>query len=133
MLCATVSAELDAGVRIVRTDDRVVVLCPYWSATPYELLVIPRAHEAHLADASPGDLVAVGHALRDALAALTDLVGDVAYNLVFHSAPHHAEGPFHWHVHALPRLTSAAGFEAGTGVLINIVAPEQAATQLRDG
>lgn len=133
VLCATVSAELDAGVRIVRTDDRVAVLCPYWSATPYELLVIPRAHEAHLADAAPGDLVAVGRALRDALAALTDLVGDVAYNLVFHSAPHHADGPFHWHVHALPRLTSAAGFEAGTGVRINIVAPEQAATQLRDG
>jgi UDPglucose--hexose-1-phosphate uridylyltransferase len=131
VLCATVTAELDAGVRVVGFDDRVVVLCPYWSATPYELLVIPRTHETHLAEAAPGDLVAVGRALRDALATLTALVGDVAYNLVAHSAPHHADGPFHWHVHALPRLTSVAGFEAGTGVLINIVAPEQAATQLR--
>ncbi len=29
--------------------------------------------------------------------------------------PHHHEGPFHWHVHIVPRLTSLAGFEQGTG------------------
>ena len=50
---------------------------------------------------------------------------------MFHTAPHHSTDRFHWHVHVLPRLTSAAGFEAGTGVLINIVAPEQAAADLR--
>ena len=65
------------------------------------------------------------------LARLQGLVGDVAYNLVFHTAPHHDDAVFHWHVHVLPRVTSTAGFEQGTGVLINIVAPEQAAEQLR--
>jgi galactose-1-phosphate uridylyltransferase len=30
-----------------------------------------------------------------------------------------------------PKLTTAAGFEAGTGVLINIVPPEQATEELR--
>ena len=44
--------------------------------------------------------------------------------------PHHHEGPFHWHVHIVPRLTSLAGFEQGTGVMINIVAPELAARHL---
>jgi UDPglucose--hexose-1-phosphate uridylyltransferase len=133
VLCSTVGAEEAEGDRVVHADDRVVVVCPYWSATPYELLVIPRRHEPHLAGAHPTDLVAVGRAVRDALAGLDDLLGDVPHNLVFHSAPHHAEGLFHWHVHVLPRLTSVAGFEAGTGVLINIVAPEQAAAQLRAG
>jgi hypothetical protein len=33
-------------------------------------------------------------------------------------------------VHVLPRLTSTAGFEQGTGVLINIVSPEVATQQL---
>jgi len=131
LLCTTDASERDEHRRVVSADDKVVVLCPYWSATPYEMLVLPRHHEAHLADADPGDLVAVGRAVRDCLAALERLVGDVAYNLVFHSAPHQGEGLFHWHVHVLPRLTSVAGFEAGTGVLINIVAPERAAAQLR--
>jgi galactose-1-phosphate uridylyltransferase len=30
----------------------------------------------------------------------------------------------------LPKVTTRAGFELGTGVLINIVAPEQAAADL---
>jgi UDPglucose--hexose-1-phosphate uridylyltransferase len=131
LLCTTVAEEEAAGHRVVLADDRVVALCPYWSATPYELLVVPRHHEPHLAEAAPVDLVAVSRAVRDVLGALGRLVGDAAYNLVFHTAPHDSADRFHWHVHVLPRLTSVAGFEAGTGVLINIVAPETAAADLR--
>ena len=131
VLCTTVAEEEAAGHRVLLADERVMVVCPFWSATPYEMLVIPRTHEAHLAHAAPTDLVAVSRAVRDSLAALARLVGDAAYNLVFHTAPHRSTDRFHWHVHVLPRLTSVAGFEAGTGVLINIVAPEQAADDLR--
>lgn len=131
LLCTTVDEEERAGHRVVHLDDDVAVICPFWSATPFEMLVVPRTHEGRLDRAHPGDLVAVGRAVRDALAALDDLVHDAAYNLVFHTAPHHSPDRFHWHVHVLPRLTSVAGFEAGTGVLINIVAPEDAAAQLR--
>lgn len=131
VLCTTLMEEEAAGHRVLLADERVVVVCPFWSATPYEMLIVPRHHEGHLAHATPADLVSVSRAVRDALAALVRLVGDVAYNLVFHTAPHRSTDPFHWHVHVLPRLTSVAGFEAGTGVLINIVAPEQAAADLR--
>lgn len=130
LLCDTVTEELVADHRVVSADERVLVICPFWSGVPYEMLVVPRRHEAHLARAAPPDLVAVGRALRDALARLQRLLGDAAYNLVFHTAPHRDGGGFHWHVHVLPRLTSTAGFEQGTGVLINIVAPESAADQL---
>ena len=81
-------------------------------------------------NASPADLVAVGKALKVALGSLRDVVGDVAYNLVFHSAPYRAPEPYHWHVHVVPKLTTVAGFELGTGVLINIVNPEEAAIEL---
>ena len=131
LLCATAAEEQRARHRLVHADDDVVVVCPFWSATPYEMLVLPTAHQAHLDQAQPGDLVAVGRAVRDVLAVLGRAVGDVAYNLVVHTAPHHSEAGYHWHVHVLPRITSVAGFEAGTGVLINIVAPEDAAGQLR--
>ena len=104
---------------------------PYWSGVPFEMLVIPREHGAHLAKAEPRDLAGVGHALRDVLGKLRRAVGDVAYNVVFHTAPHHhRDEHYHWHVHVVPRLTSVAGFEQGTGVLINIVAPELAAQLL---
>ncbi len=130
LLCTMVEAESRAGHRTVVEDERAIVVCPYWSGTPYEMLVVPRTHDVHLETTAPADVVGVGRALRDALRLLKAKVGDVAYNLVFHTAPHHHEGPFHWHVHVVPRLTSLAGFEQGTGVMINIVAPELAARHL---
>ena len=131
LLCTVAQAELEAGHRVVFADERVVLLCPFWSASPYEMLVVPREHGEHLTDASPKDLVAVGRAVRDGLATVRELMGHVSYNLVFHTAPHHHPGDFHWHVHVNPRITSVAGFEQGTGVMINIVPPEQAAAHLR--
>lgn len=131
LLCTVAEAEIDVGHRVVYSDERVVLLCPYWSAAPYEMLVIPRGHHEHLTAASPKELVAVGKSIRDGLLRLRSVVGEVAYNLVFHTAPHNHPGAFHWHVHLTPRLTSVAGFEQGTGVMINIVAPEIACEQLQ--
>lgn len=133
LLCTTMDAELGAGLRVIFADDRVVVICPFWSASPYEMLVIPRHHGAHLHHATTEDLVAVGKALRSALGTLNDCIGDVAYNLVFHSSPYRGGEPYHWHAHIWPKATSRAGFELGTGVAINIVAPEHAAEDLRVG
>jgi UDPglucose--hexose-1-phosphate uridylyltransferase len=133
LLCTMLEAEVRAGHRLVAEDDRVVIVCPFWSGAPYEMLVVPRSHEVHLQDAGPADVVAVGRAVRDALRVLRAKVGDISYNLVFHTAPHHHEGPFHWHVHVIPRLTSLAGFEQGTGVMINIIAPETATQHLTGG
>ncbi len=130
LLCTMAEAEHQVAHRVISDDDKVLVVCPYWCGAPYEMLVMPRTHEVHLENTSPSDIVAVGRAIRDALALLRAKVGDASYNLVFHTAPHHHEGPFHWHVHIVPRLTSLAGFEQGTGVMINIVAPELAARHL---
>jgi UDPglucose--hexose-1-phosphate uridylyltransferase len=130
LLCTTVDAEENVNHRVVYADERVLVICPFWSGAPYEMLVVPRNHGPHLHHSSQADLVAVGRALRIALARLRDVVGDIAYNLVFHSAPYRAPEPYHWHVHVVPKLTTVAGFELGTGVLINIVNPEEAAHEL---
>ena len=131
LLCTTIQAEEAEGYRVIHADDRVVVVCPFWSATPYEMLVVPRHHTPHLYRSGTEDLVAVGLALKSSLGQLREVVGDVAYNLVFHSAPYRVNDPFHWHVHVWPKATTRAGFEMGTGVAINIVNPEQAADQLR--
>jgi UDPglucose--hexose-1-phosphate uridylyltransferase len=38
---------------------------------------------------------------------------------------------FLWHIRILPRLTTPAGFELGSGMSINTVLPEEATTYLR--
>lgn len=131
LLCTTIEAEVSTAERVVLENDDVVVVCPFWSGAPYELLILPREHSLHLQDASDTALEAVGRGLRDAIALLHRSLGDVAFNLGIHTSPHHHTGEYHWHVHVWPNLVTQAGFERGTGVMINIVAPEDAAAQLR--
>ncbi len=133
LLCAVADAEEEADRRIVFADDRVVVVAPFWSGAPYELLMIPRAHGPHLFRADEADLAAMGASVQVALMALGDRLGDVAYNLLFHSAPYRVSGDYHWHVHLIPQVTTVGGFELGSGVRINIVSPERAAAELRAG
>jgi len=130
-LCRAVVVEESEGIRVVGADDRAVALSPFWAGSPFELVVVPRRHVARLDEGDDADLGAVGGLVRDALGSIRLVLGDVAYNLVFHAAPHHHDDAFHWHVHVLPRTSTIAGFEQGTGVLINTVAPEDAAEQLR--
>ncbi len=95
---------------------------------------MPKAHCAHLAGSAYDDIAAVGRVLRTVLARLRHTAGDVAHNVVFHTAPHHhRDDRFHWHVHVVPRVTSVSGFEQGSGVVINIMAPELAAEKLTAG
>lgn len=131
LLETMIEAELVAEDRIVIANDDAVVLCPFASGVPYEMLIAPRDQAAHLQDASEQSLAAVGIALRDAVAYLNRALGDVAYNLGIHTAPHQHSGDYHWHIHVWPQITTQAGFERGTGVLINIVSPEQASDTLR--
>ena len=75
LLCTAVDAEENVSHRVVYADERVLVICPFWSGAPYEMLVIPRAHGPHLHHSPPADLVAVGRALKVALGSLRDVVG----------------------------------------------------------
>ena len=67
--------------------------------------------------------------------AQTLLIAQVGLGLLLLSdhrrAPHHHGGSYHWHAHIWPKLFTNAGFERGTGVLINITPPELAAQELR--
>ncbi|MGH3101704.1 MAG: galactose-1-phosphate uridylyltransferase, partial [Thermoleophilia bacterium] len=52
-------------------------------------------------------------------------------NMWVRTAPRDAER-FCWHLELLPRLAQLAGLEIGTGVHLNVLAPEDAARRLRD-
>jgi UDPglucose--hexose-1-phosphate uridylyltransferase len=131
VICTTIEAELATGERVVFAGDDVVCIAPFWSGAPFELLLMPRRHELHLQDADPESVGAMGRAIRDAVAHLEAAVGDLAYNIGVHTAPHQHAGQYHWHVHLWPNLVTSAGFERGTGVMINVMPPERAAETLR--
>lgn len=125
-LCAAVERDGDGDLAVVRGD--VAGWCPWWSGVPFEVLLAPRAHEPRFERSAW--LGAAALALRDTLARLERALGDPAYNVVVHTAPEPSTPDYHWHVHLWPRLTRPAGFEYGTGILVNVVVPEAAAESL---
>jgi UDPglucose--hexose-1-phosphate uridylyltransferase len=128
------SAAAFADDRKYRIDDEqgpVAVWCPPASPTPFtlRLALVDGGSRFDLIDDDSARAVGVG--LRDALAALRHTLGDVAYNVVIETAPRDDKREFHWWVDIVPRVTVAAGFEIGTGLTVNTVAPADAAEALR--
>lgn len=117
------------GLAIV--DGPAPVWSPFAAFVPYGMRVAHRSTRARFDEATDAEIGVVAIALRDALAALHGVLGEAPYNVVFRTAPPGPAGEFHWHVDVLPRTTLVAGFEEGTGLLVNVVAPEQAAVLLR--
>ena len=123
-----VQEEVRRGERIVAIDDEAVALAPYASRLPYQLMVVPRRPRMRFEDDGP-----TGAALlHDVLGRLARRLGaSPPLNLWVRTAPRGAEH-FCWRIDVLPRLTHLAGLELGTGVHLNIVAPERAAAELRE-
>ncbi len=52
LLETTIEAELAADQRVVLADDDVVVICPFWSGVPYEMMIVPTERQSHMQHAS---------------------------------------------------------------------------------
>ncbi len=132
--CETIEKEREAGVRVVLETEAFFVFEPFASRWPFETWVLPKRHAPTLAPDRPEGMRLLAEALHTTLRALHQGLGDPAYNLVLHEAPlrDSCEDYWHWHIEILPRLSTAAGFELGTGIWINSMLPEEAAAFLRD-
>jgi UDPglucose--hexose-1-phosphate uridylyltransferase len=128
-----IRAETTAGVRVVTTCGRFVAFEPFASNSPFETWIAPEFHQASFGDVADEDVEDVGCIVRDVLRAIRVACDDPDYNLVVFSAPSNGRSDrvFHWHVKVLPKLATPAGFEIGSGMSINTVAPEDAAAALR--
>jgi UDPglucose--hexose-1-phosphate uridylyltransferase len=122
-----VQEEVRRRERLVAVDDEAVLIAPFASRLPYQLMLAPRVPRGDFAADGP-----LGAALlHDGLRRLRAVLGaSPPLNLWVRTAPEGAD-TFCWRIDVLPRLTHLAGLELGTGVNLNVVAPEQAAAELR--
>ncbi len=123
-----VAEEVRLRERVVAIDEEAVLLAPYASRVPFQLMLAPRRPRARFEDDGP-----LGAALlHDGLKRLERRLGaSPPLNLWVRTAPLGAER-FCWRIDVLPRLTHLAGLELSTGLNLNIVAPEHAAVLLRE-
>jgi UDPglucose--hexose-1-phosphate uridylyltransferase len=84
-----------------------------------------------MSEQEAGDLARV---LKETLGRLAIALNRPSYNFAIHTAPadEHNVHAYHWHMEVYPRVTTPGGFELGSDIYINTVAPEEAAACLRD-
>jgi UDPglucose--hexose-1-phosphate uridylyltransferase len=122
-----IAEEVRLGARIVAIDEEVVLLAPYASRLPFQLMLAPRRPVPRFEADTVGAAL-----LHDGLCRLARLLGSSPpLNLWVRTAPRGVE-QFCWRIDIAPRLTHIAGLELSTGLNLNIVTPEHAASLLRD-
>ena len=133
--CDLIEEELSVGQRIVEETERFVVFQPFASRFPFETWIVPKQHQASFGLISMEDSKSFGKALRRLLFKLYTRLNDPEYNYVIYTAPikDEEEDYYHWHLQIIPRLTTPAGFELGSGIFINGSFPEETARFLREG
>jgi len=122
------------GRRLVVEGETCSAFVPFAAASPYLMWIVPHRHSGCPSDLRPEEQVDFAAVLRETLARFYHGLGDPDYNLIFRTASRdYGSVPFaHWYAALIPRVTTPAGFEVGTGMYINTHLPEDDARYLRE-
>ena len=128
--------SMEQNTRIVMKNEHFVALVPFASRVPFEVRIYPRRPNPHFASTSDEHLLIVAEMFNTIMRTIKKALNDPAYNFFIHTAPVREDGDasestyYRWHIEILPRTTQDAGFEFGTGFVVNTMDPEMAAKKL---
>ena len=134
VFCELIAHETADDARLVCETDEFVVWCPHASRFGYETWIAPRTHAARFEEVSDGTLAKLGSLFQLILQRIEQNSRIEAFNYLLHSLPFDSNqhDHYHWHIEIIPRTSKVAGFEWGTGIHVNTIAPERAAKELRN-
>ena len=134
------SLELEPIVNIVVDNNNFVVFCPEFSQWPFEVWIAPKKKGEIFGGIGDDQISDLASVLQNTLRRLTGHLSSGPHEhpgvpmVKFKDGPaynyyiHHGRD---WYIRIIPRLVHRAGFELGTGLSVNIVAPEDAAEALK--
>ena len=133
LLCEIVAVERDAGTRVVFENESFLVAVPFAASEPFEMWLMPKAHQASFAAMPDGNIRRLTEALGEALGRLDRVAAMPDYNFMLDAQAWDGTGPphLHWRLRISPSLATPAGFELSTGIAVNPSLPEEDAAALR--
>jgi len=113
--------------RFVYENENFIATTPYASMYPYSIMILPKKHMSDFTKMGEDQIFDFADILKKILTAIHTL--GYGYNFYLHTSnkPYH-----HFHLEIRPRPNIYAGFELGSGIVINSMPPEQAAKYLRN-
>lgn len=134
IFCDIIRQEVEQDVRVVCQNDDFIAITPFAPRTPFEMSILPKHHMSSFSLESDYRLTKLAELFSESLRRLDGCIPNVPYNFVLHTQPLRTDDleHFHYHFEIVPKLSSIAGFEWGSGFYINPMPPEIAASYLRE-
>ncbi len=127
--CDWLEHETADGARILEQDNETVCLVAFAPRFPFEWQIYPRSHQRFDA-LGDTQMTGLARVLLAGLNAMKEACGNPDFNLILFSTPP-GFGREMWGLDILPRTSTQAGFEWGTGVHIVSTPPEEACLRIR--
>jgi UDPglucose--hexose-1-phosphate uridylyltransferase len=132
-----VRRKIDVGQYVVERGEKFIAIKPFASRYEWEVHILPLEHQHDYMQVSEEDLQDLARVMKNTMARLDAVLGGAQYNYFLHSLPHDPrlagnKASYHWHLEICPRTSIPTGFELGSGLFVNTIAPEEAAESLRN-
>ena len=127
--------EYDTAKYVIEEGEHFVAIKPFASRYEWEIHILPLQHQSNFLDVGREEIDDFARVLRRTMIRLNTVVGNVQYNYFLHTVPHIENKEdylhsFHWHIEICPRTSIPSGFELGSGLFVNTISPEEAASRL---
>jgi UDPglucose--hexose-1-phosphate uridylyltransferase len=134
VFCDILAEELDQGLRVIEETEHFLCFASFAARSPFETRIYPKRHGGSICGTTQEERADLGGLLRRTLGRIHGALGNPDYNWIVRSAPIGDEDVryYHWYMVIVPKVTTPAGFEMGTGIYINTSVPEEAAICLRE-
>ncbi len=133
LYCRVVRDEVEDGARIIEMSPHFVAFIPFAALSPFHLWIFPRRHASSFDSIQEEEIDDLAQVMSRILRRLHVALDNPDFNFGIRSAPisESVSNYSHWYLAIIPRVSHVAGFELGSGMYMNSVAPEEAAETLR--
>lgn len=140
LFCDIIHQEQQMNVRVVLENDHFIVLSPFASHSAFQLMILPKRHEAFFERNE--QIANLAQLFYEMWQRLSTVLGNFRFAMVLHSGPNIDAGKgknywktlekdYHWHIELTPNLIDIKNFDRESGFEVNPIPPELATSILK--
>lgn len=132
--CDIIEEEKKLNKRVIEENEEFIAISPFASRSPYQIYILPKNHFCSIIESNHSN-IKFANILKNIFKRIYNLLGNISFNYVLHTIPNNLSGQYshshHWFLDLIPKMNKLAGYELGSGILINSISPEDATENLK--
>jgi len=133
VFCDIIKHERKVKTRLIYENEDYIVSTFYAARFPMECWIMPKKHQSQFENCQKKELESLADVVSFIVRKMDKAIPRIPLNFFIHTLPVALENSayYHWHIEIVPRISNYGGYELGSGVIIDIMNPEDAAGYLK--